>query len=257
MPEETNKTPLILTRPEEAAADFVRQMPKGLKAFLQVVYTPSLKFELLQNNDINFLLEHKKYDALMFSSGYGVRAFYDIVAGRNDLPHIIFSIGDDTAKQYAFYSHSYQGHHFTADGDMASLLDKISMHNKRYKVLYPCARDLSANTIPLIEKSGLNIDTTPIYQMVKVGSLGFGSVLSDIKNKAIVPFFSVRSAQIFARVLEETGNQSCVKNFIAVCISHNVQKQIAHLPWCDMVACMHAGRSDMYAAIELACASIQ
>lgn len=253
MPKE--KIQLLLTRPAEAAADFARSMPNELSQKLSIIHTPLTKYELLKGNDIGFLLGHKKYDALMFSSSYGVKAFYDVASGLQKIPSMAFTVGDDTARQLAFSSHSFENEHYTAEGDMESLLSLIASRNSGYQILYPCARDLSPNTVPLIEKSPLKIDMAPIYQMVKVDSSGFNKALADLSGRVVVPFFSARSAQIFAQFLGADADKAALKNMIAVSLSQNIQKQISHLPWREMLCCFKPGRKEMYSAINIACES--
>jgi uroporphyrinogen-III synthase len=254
---DNGKIPLVLTRPAEAATQFVRAMPETLQQVIEVVYTPLTKYEVLPNNDIHFWLNAKRYDALMFSSGYGVKAFYDVASSSKNLPDIVFTVGEDTAKQYQFYSHSYKNGHFAADGDMKSMLELIASRNRETTVLYPCARDLAPNTIPLIEQSPLKVDIVPIYQMVKVGSAGFNAALSQVKGRAIIPFFSARNAQIFTEFIEAQDNQFMLRDMVAVAISQNVKKQIEHLPWLDILCCFKPGRNEMYSALNIGCESFR
>jgi len=164
------------------------------------------------------LPDFKKFDALVFTSANGVRAFA-AATGFRDKP--VYAVGDATASVARDNGFS----------DVRSCGGTIDEVNKR----------LTADkTGVVLHIRGVHAagavrapsETLVLYDAVAVKTLS-DVCIESLKSGQIesVLFFSPRAGKIFTDIVKAGGLESVVKPIKALCLSHQVLDSVKGLPW--------------------------
>ncbi|MGB0934456.1 MAG: uroporphyrinogen-III synthase [Alphaproteobacteria bacterium] len=199
---------ILITRLQPGADAFAREIKNnGLNAAVHPVMTVEFKPRPQRLPETG--------EKLAFTSANGVRAF---ASWTEDRAYEAFTVGDataDCARQLGFKKvTSAQGN----SDDLSTLLkgEKNIVHIRGEHVSQDmkCAREIIA------------------YEAVPIPNVpqDLQQMLKDQKFTSST-FFSPRTGQIFAELLQKIGAEQCCKDMVAVCISQKASEAIDHLPW--------------------------
>lgn len=210
---------VLITRPEPGAQDIAAAVTaRGFTPFIEPlmdIVPVAATLPALEN-----------YDALVFTSANAVRAFAPLSADRT-LP--VFAAGPQTAQaaQEAGFSTIT-----ASEGGVETLLPLLPADAH---LLHPAGAHI-AQDVP-------GADRIVIYEAR--GRENFSAdllALLDAQRLESVLFFSPRSAQIFADLIEKYARTDKVSVTRALCLSDSVLKCVRHLPWQDVQAAKDANR---------------
>ncbi|MHA1153998.1 MAG: uroporphyrinogen-III synthase [Alphaproteobacteria bacterium] len=214
---------VLVTRPEEDAGALVAALvARGHEALVEPMLsvapapgvTPPLDLDGVQ--------------ALLFTSANGVRALAELTA-RRDLP--VFTVGDasaETARAAGF------GAVESAGGDVDDLarlvVDRL---NPDDGVLYQAAASRRAGDLKgALEAAGFTLRREVLYQTVPASDLS-GSLRRELAagRLAAATFFSPRTAETFAGLVEKSGLSGACAETTALCLSEAVAEKLRGLDW--------------------------
>ena len=248
---------VLITRPIERAKNFVERLtginiPTLLAPVLR--YTPLLA---TPPNDDALSEYGTKYDALIFTSQYGVKTFE-----RLPPPQIpVFAVGSATA--FKAISTGFNIVH-NADGnadDLSRLLAQTYIPRNiiggktagKYtpktpaRLLHVCG--VHSHDIP-VPRPNIKITRRAAYDMKEIDTLP-DNIVDNIRRGDIdtIPFFSKRSAQHFMALVERHNLSACLPSINALCISDSVLKCVQHGNWRFCAATPHPSSDAMIDAI--------
>ena len=260
---------VLITRPIEDAkiiADLVTQ--KGYAAFTE----PFLKVVFEETS----LPDLKIYEALIFTSANGVRAFCDKAQERN-LP--IFTIGKNTAeaaRQAGFKIIT------NADGDVDALTKILPENMSEKPYLHIRGKHISRSLSP--QNQDLSIDEKILYHTEKIEEISDECLEMICRGKfSHILFFSERTAESFvnyirtqkliktpnaqalglektpnaqARGLEKTPNaqalgfEKTLERTKALCLGASMVQCLSVLPWQEIVIAERPTRNGIMALLD-------
>jgi uroporphyrinogen-III synthase len=215
---------ILLTRPEEAAQDFMLEAQQITE--MPLINAPMTRIEMLDAPlpDIN------GFAGLVFTSMRGVRAF----AARSSQPAQcpVFVTGDQPAqdaRQAGFADI------INVQGTAAGIVPAILENGPPGKYLHPCGVHMAVNLQEYVRDTNIEILGLPLYTARKVHTISPES-LSRLKGGDIeaVLFFSARAGEQFAVMAQEKGFAYGLRATNALCLSARVLKSIKQLPWHNM-----------------------
>lgn len=208
---------VVVTRPAGQAEPYARQV-RGHG--YDVLCEPVLSIETLPAD----LPSLQDYDALVFTSANGVRAFaeqcHDLRPGQK-----IYTVGDRTAQtaQDAGFADV-----ISAGGDIHDLERTLDGLGTPHRILYPSAVDISR---PL-SAGRHDVVRVPVY------AANAAQALTDICSQklaegdiAAVSFFSPRSARIFSGLVSQAERTEHLFSIKALCMSDLVVNSLNSTLW--------------------------
>ncbi len=225
---------VLITRPEAEAqnlADIVAE--HGFKPFIE----PLLMVEALDFD----LPDLEQYQALVFTSANAVRVASKQIEGRDCPVYCVGAQTEEVARGCGWL------HVKAAGGNVKALAAFLAEENLNpdAPLLHLAGQDIAA---PIIVP-GFVIECLAVYKAQQAEALS-PECLCLLKQKDIeaVLFFSVRTAQAFAALLEKYERTESISSIKALCLSDSVLRSVSHLPWQDVRA---AKAPDAKALVEL------
>jgi uroporphyrinogen-III synthase len=184
--------------------------------------------------------------AVLFTSANGVRAFA-VAEKRRDLP--TFTVGDataETARRSGFTQVE------SAGGDVADLVRLVRecLQPARGALLHAAASAVAGDLGGQLGASGFEVRRAVLYAAEPIQALSPAAVaaLSE-EGMDLVVFFSGRTAETFARVVEKAGLAPKLSRTVALGLSPAAVEPVRRLPWAKVEAARHPEEADILQAI--------
>lgn len=215
--------PLVLnTRPDTDSADLLNALEqRGYRHLSAPMLTitfpdPAEPFDIAP------------YQALIFTSANGVRAFTRLSDDRN-LPALC--VGDATARICADMGF---GTIHSANGDIHDLAELIreKIDPAQGPLFHPAARKTAGDLGQMLRDHGYQVDRETVYEAVATTEFP-NDVLDALKGHHVdtVLFFSPRTAETFVKLVHSYKLEKDLLGVSAVCLSPAVQSRISDLTW--------------------------
>lgn len=216
---------VLVTRPEEDAADTVRRL--GEAGHTSVV-APVLQIRFHKTT----ALAVGGVQAWLATSRNGVRALVHNDA-RRDVP--LLAVGRSTA-ELARNSGFDQVHN--ADGDVGDLVDLASerMKPSAGRLVHAAGKEVAGDLLGSLEAKGFSVERQVLYAAEPVSELeaDTASLLARRQIDAAL-FFSARSAGVFASlVTKDEQLLLALARMTAICISDRAAAALAGLSFADI-----------------------
>ncbi|MBX2832159.1 MAG: uroporphyrinogen-III synthase [Rhodospirillales bacterium] len=215
--------PLVLnTRPDTDSADLIAALDQRGYRHLSA---PMLEITFPEPEKS---LDTSPYQALIFTSANGVRAFARLSDDRS-LPALC--VGDATARicrELGF------GHIHSANGDIhdlaALIREKIAPASG--PLFHPAARKTAGDLGQMLREDGYQIDRQTVYEARACSELPQDALNALIGHDVdTVLFFSPRTAETFVKIIHRYKLQGDLAGVSAICLSPAVQSAISDLTW--------------------------
>jgi uroporphyrinogen-III synthase len=204
---------MLVTRPEPDASETAARLAA---LDIAAVKAPLLTFTLLATT----LPDAAGFAALAATSANALRALHD----RGEIPHFrhlpLYAVGERTANAGREFGFDKV---FSADGDLAALVDLLADAGLAGPILYPAARDQSGDLARALAPYGVMVITAPVYAMSSVGQLD-QAVIAALDAGAIAGalFFSRRTAQAFVSLTDSRLGKAAHRKLGVLCLSETV-----------------------------------
>jgi uroporphyrinogen-III synthase len=222
---------VLVTRPEQDAQE-IAELIRGkgynvqCEAFLSVV----LHDEAINDRAL------EPYDALIFTSKNGVRAFCHNSSKRN---FEVYVVGDATAQEA--YKNKFKNVHSAekGGGDVASLKE-IIRNCGHSKLLYLRGKHVTQSL-----ENNL-IDEKILYHTEFVKKINKNILKDIIKGKfSDILFYSVRTADAFMYALKDFDNFECLNTTRCLCLGDSIAKVVSVLPWRTIDVVQHPRKQNL------------
>lgn len=227
---------VLLTRPRAESEKLAAEVEKrGLVPFIE----PMLEIVHL---DVT-LPDLTPFQAFIFTSANGVDALARLSDVR-DKP--VFAVGNATAARAA--AHGFRDIN-TGSGDLEELnkVLKDADPEEGVPVLHisgeHTAGDIAAQGVPVERIVAYRADQRPIFSAECLRLL-------DESAFAAAMFYSPRTAENFAALLQQESRTENISTIKALCISEAVVKCLHHLPWRDVQVADTPTRNGMLRLLE-------
>jgi uroporphyrinogen-III synthase len=209
-----NPVALLMTRPQEASARFVSQLPKELQAALKLIPAPLMRVSPLGDQ-----ISYEGYQGVIFTSANGVAA-----AGHAPGPLPAYCVGQRTTE--AAKGAGWQAQFCGATA--AALVARLSAAPPRSPLLHLHGRHTRGDVANQLTASGLPCKGQVIYaQKLLPLSPGVRQEISA-QSDVIVPLFSPRTARHFASLgLDHV-------NLTLIALSESVAAEVKGLNYKDL-----------------------
>jgi len=184
-----------------------------------------------------------QFQAILFTSANGVRAFGLNSPARN-IP--CFAVGPATAQQAA--DSGFQTI-FTAGGNVDRLADLVKerLDPATGPLLHISGRDIAGDLAALLGQAGFSLSREQLYQAEKTSRLNRETLdLMTAGSISHIPFYSPRSAGIFADLICAAARESCLKKITAVCLSPAVANMVKSLPWREILTAKYPDQTSLF-----------
>jgi uroporphyrinogen-III synthase len=212
---------VLNTRPLEDAVELNERL---LQLGLTVVSEPLLQISFFEKSTPDL----EKFEALIFTSRNGLRAFGRVSAQRN-IP--IFAVGDSTARLAREVGFQQV---LSADGDVESLAALIvgAMEPLSGPLLHVAGSVTAGDLCGKLQRLGYAIVRDVMYESRMSEELSTRTI-QMIRNGAVdyVALFSPRTARTFARLAEHSGIFEHCRDMSVICLSPVVAAAINGMPW--------------------------
>lgn len=164
------------------------------------------------------------FAAVVATSANAVRALADHRAGRGFIDLPLFAVGDHTAnvaRQAGFEAIRI------AEGTLDALVKMISENRPDGPLFHPAARHRSGDLAGLLAPRGIEVETRVLYEMEAAKRFPHG-VLESLMDGDVAGavFFSRRTAQVFAGLLEGIDFLPVKTRLYCMCLSENVAEPL-------------------------------
>ena len=210
----TDKTPVIITRPEPDGSAFAAMIEAaGFAPVLSPVMT-------IKNTGEKPDL--KNVSALAFTSANGVRAFAKTSEERS-LP--VFAVGaatEQAATEAGFTKVE------AAEGDLPSLINLIVHQHEGGDILHVAGRDRAGDLVAALNVEGVTARRSVLYQAESCATLSTeaAAVMADTTIHPWVTLFSPRTADLFLDQIDRTGLEPAFARVSAACLSDAVAARL-------------------------------
>ncbi len=233
---------VLVTRPEEDAAALVAALKaRGHEALVEPMLTVAPAAGVTPPRDLDGV------QALLFTSANGARAFARL-SERRDLP--VFAVGDasaEAARTAGFAAVESAGGNVD---DLARLaIDRL---NPADGVLYQAAANRLAGDLKgTLEAAGFTLRREILYQTVPVTDLS-GSLRRELAagQVAAATFFSPRTAETFAGLVEKMGLAGSCAETTALCFSEAVAEKLRGLDWRAVLVAERPNQNSLLARLD-------
>ena len=233
---------VLVTRPEEDAAALVAALKaRGHEALVEPMLTVAPAPGGTPPRDLDSV------QALLFTSANGARAFARL-SERRDLP--VFAVGDasaEAARTAGFAAVESAGGNVD---DLARLaIDRL---NPADGVLYQAAANRLAGDLKgALEAAGFTLRREILYQTVPVTDLS-ASLRRELAagQVAAATFFSPRTAETFAGLIEKMGLAGSCAETTALCFSEAVADQLRGLDWRAVLVAERPNQNSLLARLD-------
>jgi uroporphyrinogen-III synthase len=211
---------VIVTRPEEDAAAFVRDLEtRGCR----VLSAPLLGIRFLEDAEIPPLA----YQAVAITSANGARALARLpeMAGLRKAVAVVVGPASEAAARAAGFSRVLRA----ARGDVTGVIDAIRAHldPSAGAVLYASGAVTRGDLQAELERDGFAVHRAVLYEAVPATSLP-APVAAHLRagEPAWVTLFSPRTARIWTEVVATEGLREAAAALDHACLSENVRKAL-------------------------------
>lgn len=230
---------LLLTRPEAES----QSLRDRLQALGHAADTAPM-LAIRQKREVPLSLDG--VTALLFTSANGVRAFADLEPRRD---FIVYAVGPASAL-------AARAAGFTqveaAGGDVHLLADLVrARHSRAAGALLHAAGSARAGDLQaMLQQDGYDVRRTVLYDAETAIALP-PAVAGQFAAKAYdgVLFFSPRTAATFVNLVRAAGIEGGATLATAFCLSDNVAREAAVLPWAAVKVARSPGEADLVALL--------
>ena len=183
---------ILLTRAEDAAADFADSLRSRFGADLDIVVSPLMRIDHVDGQPENL----DGFASVIFTSRNGVRAFAARTS-RRDWP--CYCVGDATAAaatREGFRAVSANG----AADDLAELLKR---DQPRTPCLYVRGDHVASDLFKVLISAGIETAEAVLYRQIAQELTASARAVLKRENPVILPLFSPRSSRLFFE--QDTG----------------------------------------------------
>ncbi|WP_033070430.1 uroporphyrinogen-III synthase [Thalassospira australica] len=213
---------VLNTRPDTDSADLLAELNRRGYRHLSA---PMLHIVL---PDQRISVDTSRYQALVFTSANGVRAFAKLSDDRT-LP--AFCVGDATARTCKSYGFREI---LSANGDIQDLAALIRKKSdpKAGTIFHPAARKTAGDLGQMLLVDGYQVDRQTVYEAKECDTFP-KDVMHAIHQHHIdaVLFFSPRTAETFGKLVHSYKLEKELAGTDAICLSQAVQSKISDLTW--------------------------
>ncbi|MEO6299233.1 MAG: uroporphyrinogen-III synthase [Paracoccaceae bacterium] len=178
----------LLTRPAPQSAHFaalLRARFPGIRVVISPLIAPSF---------VQLILPDRPWTALIFTSETAVISAQRIAADGQPLPQLAFCVGDHTAEVASAAGFDAK----SASGDATALISLILSQNHKGPLLHLRGRESRGDIANALGSAGIETFEAISYHQ-QSQSLSPEAVASLRADAPIIPLFSPRTAEIFAR----------------------------------------------------------
>jgi uroporphyrinogen-III synthase len=212
---------VLNTRSLEDAAELNEQL---LQLGMTVVSEPLLQISFFDESPPDL----EKFEALIFTSRNGLRAFGRVSAQR-DIP--VFAVGNSTAR---FAQEVGFQQVLSADGDVESLAALIvgAIEPLSGPLLHVVGSVTAGDLSGELQRLGYQIVRDVMYESRMSEKLSTRTI-QMIRNGAVdsVALFSPRTARTFAKLAEHSGIFERCRDMSVMCLSPAVAVPVNGIPW--------------------------
>lgn len=206
---------VLITRPIEDATELADDIHAlGYETTIQ-------PFLIIEPVDVT-LPDMTAYDALIFTSANGIKAFCAVDTHRDTPIYVVGQNTQKTAEKYGFSTI------INADGSLKELESLLNNQEKHQKLLYLRARDIAH---PL--QTHHKMEEVIIYQSIRNHDIP-SDLVTSIQNADFshILFFSRRTAQHFVTFIHHTPSlETGLKRTKALCLGDSMLEFLEELPW--------------------------
>ena len=232
---------VLLTRPTIDSESIARQLRDRS---ISTVTDPLLSFALLDVKAPSL----SSYQAIIFTSTNGIRAFEKISFERNIK---VYAVGDKTAKLAKALSFQSVT---SAGGDLIKLSNTIKdqLNPTNGPLLYLCGKHQAGDLKQDMITHGFALDKLEVYDMVAATNLS-EPAMNSLKNQEIdyIPFYSVRSAHIFIELVKNAELQNTLSNISALCLSPAIENVIKTHCWKNILTADKPNQYSLFKLIDI------
>jgi len=227
---------VLLTRPIDDS-QLVAKMLRDKNITVHVA--PLMQIKYLPHPEI----EVDRYQAVIFTSAYGVRAYH---SNHFDKNKHFYVVGQRTAK----IAQNLDLNKITStNSDVKKLSEKIitELNPKDGPLLYLSGVHVAGNLTETLQRAGFNIDRESAYEAIMETHFA-NETKKLIKSGSFdyIPFYSPRSAIIFERLIESSALQNTLSSVTALCLSHNVEKELDKTRWKQILVAKKPTQEDLF-----------
>jgi len=232
---------ILLTRPINDSHRIERQLGQSK---VDIYIDP-----LMQIKSLN-VLKNDPLDcqALVFTSANGVRVY---CKETQKCPLPIYVVGDNT--RVAALKAGLKTV-ISADGDVKKLCATIilKLNPNDGPLLYLTGKHVAGTLKKDLEDANFQVNHQKIYTAVAAQKISI-STKNLLKQRAIdyIPFYSPRSARIFRQLIEAEGINNLLSKASALCISHEVRKEILSLGWKSILTAKEPTQNSIFELINI------
>ncbi|TLP65605.1 uroporphyrinogen-III synthase [Parasedimentitalea maritima] len=223
---------LLMTRPYDAAQRFVSELPAALIGDLEVIYSPLLKVQPL-----NETIDLEGFSAVVFTSSNGVSVAARSL-GRVSLR--AYCLGERTtlAAEKAGWQSQFCG--MTADDLVSDLLKR----RPSGRMLHLRGQHSRGDVAARLSEAGLDCREQVIYDQLVLPLTNEASTALSLSRDLVVPLFSPRTARQFADLCP----QGAPIHLIAM--SDAVANHLKLLKYKDLKICMNPEALSMQRSVR-------
>jgi uroporphyrinogen-III synthase len=231
---------LLLTRPEAES----RSLRDRLQAMGHAVDTAPM-LAIRQKHDV--ALDLADVRALLFTSANGVRAFADATPRRDFIVYAVGPASALAAKAAGFTRVEAAG------GDVDLLAQMVrARHSRAAGALLHAAGSARAGDLQaMLQQDGYDVRRVVLYDAETAIQLP-PAVAARFAAKEYdgVLFFSPRTAATFVNLAQAAGVAGGAAVATAWCLSDNVAREAAMLPWAAVKVAQSPGEADLVALLQ-------
>ncbi|QDZ00223.1 uroporphyrinogen-III synthase [Nitratireductor mangrovi] len=229
---------LLLTRPKEQAISMAEAFCRRGHC---VHLLPLLRVERLRHD--RSVLEQAP--AVVVTSANAVPALIGL-----DSATRVFAVGPETAaavEEAGFWNVA------RASGTAKSLLELVSLswRPENGPLIYASGRHVSVNVAATLVALGYHCERVEVYATEGLRNLP-GRARSLLKRNELdaALFMSVRTADVFAELVEKAGLRECCRSMTSVPLSLKISDRLRHLPWRDTQVALSPTRAGILAVVN-------
>ncbi len=230
---------ILLTRPHDDAAPLTEKLQSRGH---DVISEPMLEIRFA----VDAAVDLSGVQAILFTSANGVRAFAT-AEPRRDLP--VYAVGDATAAAALAAGFARVE---SAGGNVDDLARLVRERLKPQDgiLFHAAARDLAGDLAGALTGAGFELRRAVLYTAEPVTALSPATAAALKAHQVdLVLFFSARTAETFARLVERAGLASALSKCVALGLSPAALEPVKALPWAMMEAARRPGEADVIQAI--------
>lgn len=235
---------LLLTRPEAES----QSLREKLQAMGHAVDTAPM-LAIRQKHDMGDELQTalQGITALLFTSANGVRAFAEASPLRDVMVYAVGPASALAAKAAGFIRVEAAG----GDVDLLAQLVRARHSRDAGALLHAAGSARAGGLQAMLQREGYEVRRVVLYDAETAIELPSG-VAGRFASKGYdgVLFFSPRTAATFVNLVEKAGIAGGAAVATAYCLSENVAREAAALPWKAVQVARSPGEADLVALLQ-------